>query len=597
MKKSPHRFRRLIVVVVVVVVSAFTSQLTLSSLPDWWNRIKDRYSMEDVPEAPAWQLALGHLIAQSADAEGVPQGTAGKYALLKLGIANGSGLKSNGTRGAPEASVQATEPVWKALEVLLAATSHASSSTDVPPAGATAGHSREACTAAAAKLVANHKAVLYDITHPAPLTQHTLERLDEGLRPFVDEALCEVARRLLSHRPGNQSIAQRCDPSSGTQIAAWVGTCKYLDGRLQSADAEKPGRTPDMSPEAAKAMRAVLLEVMDEPVAATLNAAAQDWQLAEGLLEARQRDPALLESVDELAEHSRQARWEAAAALIYNRKRVLMDVTNPLWAQNIVGKPLTQRELQRVARAHVVHADEALRRSAIWLLQHLEGGDMAALTLPKPSSEVQASAWMATAVYLDSRIQSTAEEKPGRKPDMSSSAACAMRQTLHLLHNEAVMYKLSAMLIVHAKEAMLSDESPHLAGRISAASQLISHSRKIVQDVIFCPVGDNGAATPASHPVRVYSGLPAIQDSLLGSFVKHVRPARSKSSAYTYAPQLCDACACMRMRPQHACTRTNHVHIPQACHYVTMACYMPPPDPPKTTSRRSPGWPSQPGTA
>ena len=38
-------------------------------------------------------------------------------------------------------------------------------------------------------------------------------------------------------------------------------TARYLDGRIQTRDDEKPGRKPDLSEEAGKAMRAVLEEV------------------------------------------------------------------------------------------------------------------------------------------------------------------------------------------------------------------------------------------------------------------------------------------------------------------------------------------------
>ena len=38
-------------------------------------------------------------------------------------------------------------------------------------------------------------------------------------------------------------------------------TAQYLDGRIQGRPEQKPGRTPDMGPEAAAAMRAVLADL------------------------------------------------------------------------------------------------------------------------------------------------------------------------------------------------------------------------------------------------------------------------------------------------------------------------------------------------
>ena len=45
------------------------------------------------------------------------------------------------------------------------------------------------------------------------------------------------------------------------QMDAWRGVYEYLDGRIHSVKSECPHRTPDMSEEAGKAMRAVLREV------------------------------------------------------------------------------------------------------------------------------------------------------------------------------------------------------------------------------------------------------------------------------------------------------------------------------------------------
>ena len=60
-------------------------------------------------------------------------------------------------------------------------------------------------------------------------------------------------------RPGEDG-SEKLQLSSAAQIA-WSETAKYLDARIQATPQEMPGRPPDMSEEAAAAMRAVLWEV------------------------------------------------------------------------------------------------------------------------------------------------------------------------------------------------------------------------------------------------------------------------------------------------------------------------------------------------
>ena len=103
-----------------------------------------------------------------------------------------------------------------------------------------------------------------DVTNPEPKTQTELVRVKRAHAAYVDQALREVARRLLGRRPGLDRFEVRVDPANEAQAAAWAGTAAYLGGRIQSTKKEKPGRKPDMSPAAAAAMRAVLREVGGE---------------------------------------------------------------------------------------------------------------------------------------------------------------------------------------------------------------------------------------------------------------------------------------------------------------------------------------------
>ena len=75
-------------------------------------------------------------------------------------------------------------------------------------------------------------------------------------------------------------------------------------------------------------------------------------------------------------------------------------------------------------------ADQALREIARRLLGNGEDDEPIAEEPIDPWSPAQAAAWAATATYLDGRIQSVPDEKPGRTPDLSTAAAAAMRAVL-----------------------------------------------------------------------------------------------------------------------------------------------------------------------
>jgi hypothetical protein len=78
----------------------------------------------------------------------------------------------------------------------------------------------------------------------------------------VDEGLREAVRRLVG-----RGLPIVLDNSPAAQDAR-AGCACYLTERIQSAPAQKPGRKPDMSPQATAALLAVLEEVWTH-VAAT----------------------------------------------------------------------------------------------------------------------------------------------------------------------------------------------------------------------------------------------------------------------------------------------------------------------------------------
>jgi len=129
--------------------------------------------------------------------------------------------------------------------------------------GVAADFSKAARVEAAGKLVGNHFNLLQDVCNPrgslniddVPLTQTELIRVSAASARYVDEGLREVARRLLGRsKPDSLSSTKEAEE-------ARAACARYLATRIQSAEAHKPGRTPDMGEEAAAVMKAVLNEV------------------------------------------------------------------------------------------------------------------------------------------------------------------------------------------------------------------------------------------------------------------------------------------------------------------------------------------------
>ena len=250
---------------------------------------------------------------------------------------------------------------------------------------------------AALKLIGNHEAVLKDTTNPTalniagkPLTQPELRRVPIEQAVHVDEALREVAYRLLEEKLDDTA----CPGQAGT----WAAMAAYVSTRIQSSRDEVAGREPDMSGAAAEAMRAVLKEV---------GAGVGDDVAAEA--------------------HPFAAREEAARKLLSNFDALMKDVTNPSPVLNIVGRALTQPELKRV----LVISEGPLDSRWRWVAQGLlEVARRLIKGTHSASTDAATATWTNTAAYLDSRIQSTRNDVPGREPDMSAAAAAAMRAVL-----------------------------------------------------------------------------------------------------------------------------------------------------------------------
>ena len=112
---------------------------------------------------------------------------------------------------------------------------------------------------AARKLIGNHENVLLDVCNPSAdknivgnaLTQLELRRVPITHAADADAALRETARLLI----------KEVEPAAAEEPGVWAQMATYLEGRIQDQPEQKPGRTPEMSPEAGAAMKAVLREL------------------------------------------------------------------------------------------------------------------------------------------------------------------------------------------------------------------------------------------------------------------------------------------------------------------------------------------------
>merc|ERR1712014_312624 len=130
------------------------------------------------------------------------------------------------------------------------------------------------------------------------LTQTELKRVDAEYKVSVDQMVEAVCSHLLG-----LSLSL---PSKPEEALAWAQAAAFLYYRIQFFD--MPDRAPDMSPQAAKAMRTSLAQI------------------------------------------------EASSKLMSNRETVVKDITNA-GPGGIIAPSLTQTDLKRVDPAHTSKVD------------------------------------------------------------------------------------------------------------------------------------------------------------------------------------------------------------------------------------------------
>jgi len=247
---------------------------------------------------------------------------------------------------------------------------HQDRKSDMSAAAATALRVTLAQMEAAHRLATNWEMVAQDICNPGPKAvkggQLTQTNL-ERVDPRNKASVEEMLKQVIS-RLLSQEVS---GPSSPEEALVWIQAATFLSGRIQKSRDEKPGRAPDMNRHSAVAMRKVLAQV------------------------------------------------EAASKLISNRDKVVKDICNP-GSTAVNGGSVTQTDLKRLQPGQQASVDAMVREVCGRLL-----GKSAAA--PGPSD---AQVWADAAQYLNSRIQATKKEMPGRKRDMSVGAATAMRVAL-----------------------------------------------------------------------------------------------------------------------------------------------------------------------
>jgi len=231
----------------------------------------------------------------------------------------------------------------------------------------------------------------------------------------VDAMVREVCDRLLGGgSPLMTSVNSLSDPDFKEKALVWAHAASFLANRIQGpgddCDFPHQQRAADMSNAAATALRTTL------------------------------------------------ARMEAAHRLATNFETVVKDITNP-GPSAVGGGELTQLNLKRVKAVNKLEVEEMVKAVCSLLLGQpvmtsYQDGELPAASprTPRtgPSTPQDALVWVQAATFLSGRIQKSADEMPGRAPDMSLHAALAMQKVL---------------------------------AQIEAASKLISNRENVVKDI------------------------------------------------------------------------------------------------------------------
>ena len=242
--------------------------------------------------------------------------------------------------------------------------------------------------------------------------------------------------------------------AANEQLAARLGSCtaaqiigKPLTELLTTARSSLPTRTD-----------------------AALASSAPRWEALRRLMDSSTSAGSTTLADGAAAQHSHDAREEAARKLITNHEAVVRDVTNP--------NPKSQRQLQRVTEAAAPYVDQMLREVARRLLGRRPALQELEETLDPSVLPAQVEAWAVTARYLRARTQATPDHQPGRKPDMGEGAAAALRAVLEEVGGVASSpLERPVAELVNARDATTHGS---VTGSSSSGSS-VSHSQPVGQ--------------------------------------------------------------------------------------------------------------------
>merc|ERR1712217_442310 len=118
-----------------------------------------------------------------------------------------------------------------------------------------------------------------------------------------------------------------------------------------------------------------------------------------------------------LAAGAGDARVEAARKIITNRQAVLNDICNP-----------ARKSVSRIIEVVPVHLSVDVENGMMETARRLLGsGSMMPITRPVGDGR---EAWVSMAKVMDARLQTSQDQCPGRKADMSNAAGNALRDVL-----------------------------------------------------------------------------------------------------------------------------------------------------------------------
>merc|ERR1719394_186199 len=113
------------------------------------------------------------------------------------------------------------------------------------------------------------------------------------------------------------------------------------------------------------------------------------------------------------------AQTEAASKLINNWELVILDITNP-GPRGVRGGKLSQAGMKRVDREHIATVDAMINELSSSLLGN---------SVKLPAND-DVPVWLAALAFFGNRVQGPSDECFGRKADMSSRAARALRAAI-----------------------------------------------------------------------------------------------------------------------------------------------------------------------